>query len=210
MRIINFPFKIKVNLKKYYVLCFRDSLVSFELEHIHNTVLLLLYLDILFLELNYTPKPTEELFFDLINKKEDIFKQLTGGVRTIIKMNRISFYERIYTGFDSEFISLEYGKTKLLAFTTATFSRFVIVIKLLKIDFSSQQTISPIINMDERKPVVFDLIYFIVYAIRYLKNMMDNKVEDLLNYLNNELKKELDVCITENSCIFFHKKALQK
>jgi hypothetical protein len=147
----------------------------FELEHVNNIVLLILYMDLLILETEYIFGENDELFFDLMVKKDEILGKITGGVRNALKRKRISFHDRIYMGFDTEFKTLESRKNQLLCFTTSVFSRFVFCIRYITIDFSIDFT-----KQSFNNPIVSDLIRVLVYSIRIIKGFKDYEVEKLL------------------------------
>lgn len=110
------------------------ELINF-IESYNDLILLLLYKDIQCLEKNciLSEKDDEnDLYFSVIDEKINVYSLITPDLRRLINLQRIKFFDRIYTGFDTEFETIEYTENKLLCFTTSTFSRFVFIIKKLK------------------------------------------------------------------------------
>lgn len=179
----------------------KDSL--FEVEHVNNLILLMLYKDLVILEETFKPDAQDDLYFDLMVKKDELLRQVSGGLRQKLKQQRIGFHSRLYTGFDTEFKTLEYGKNKLLAFTTSTFSRFIFRIKHFSINFSTnvegkQVLLSP--------PLVGNVIRFVIFYIRFYKKHDDLLTDNLLKYLNED--SCLDKCTSSEETLFFIKKPI--
>nr|YP_009926615.1 hypothetical protein [Wolfiporia cocos]QNH92635.1 hypothetical protein [Wolfiporia cocos] len=75
-----------------------------------------------------------EVISDLEVLYERLFGLLTGGIRKSISQSRLTLEERIYTGFDTEFRTLDNSSVNLLCCTTAIYSRLVFRIKGLSIN----------------------------------------------------------------------------
>lgn len=166
-----------------------------DIEYYNDLVLLLLYKDLLLLEILYKPKETDDLFYSTLERKTLLFSMISGDVRLSIKQQRICFNERIYTGFDTEFETIDYGKNKLLCFTTSTFSRFVFIIK------------TP--SLIKTKDLLLESLKYLVDYIRFLKGIDDRNIASLLTFL--KVKSEeglLEVCESENETIFFAKQEI--
>ena len=173
----------------------------FELEHLHNLILLCLVMEIdLFLQ-------TKSIYSTLTNKQEDEFdflrvlrSRVLGNVspafRSIISMNRLSYIKRVYNGFDTEYNTLDSKQTKLLCYTTASYSELFLRIKLLKVDY----TITNHHGEFNSKPVASNYIETVIMLIRLINDKNDIKTYKLVNALR---KSSVFECLTTETALIF-------
>ena len=143
----------------------------FELEHFHNVILLILILE---LELKMLdPLLSIDEIDDLKALRSKVLKNVSAPLRSSLSIK--SFVKRIYTGFDTEYGTLEYGKTDLLCLTTSTYIGVFLRVKSLKLDYT-------ITNYHDttQEPVTSDLLNLLVRLIRLVKGKGDQKIADLL------------------------------
>jgi len=173
----------------------------FELEHFHNLIILLLLLELyLYLpELKELKKTVqldelqEEEITLLDLKRIELIKTLSGGIRISISRKRLKVTERLYTGFDTEYIAENSTENKLLCYTHASLSEVLLTIKSSSVDFSTKEG-------DVYHPLTVNLINDCVGYIRFLRgepdfeldyikqSLIDSKTKyDLLHQNNGDL-----------------------
>jgi hypothetical protein len=189
---------------------FSTQQIIFELEHWNNLFLLLLYKDLLILKSTFNQDEADletlELFHSLMSERVLLFNQLSGSIRKNIKLQRVCFNNRIYIGFDSEFETIEYGKNKLLAFSTATYCRFVFRIKRIVVNFDTNVTPQ---KDFVRESIIGSHLYTLIYGIRVLLKKEDLAIEILSRYLDNFVTLgKLDKIDSINEFIYFVKKEI--
>ena len=153
----------------------------FELEHFHNVILLILILE---LELKMLdPLLSIDEIDDLKALRSKVLKNVSAPLRSSLSIK--SFVKRIYTGFDTEYGTLEYGKTDLLCLTTSTYIGVFLRVKSLKLDYT-------ITNYHDttQEPVTSDLLNLLVRLIRLVKGKGDQKIADLLLRLRSNSNVE--------------------
>ena len=143
----------------------------FELEHFHNVILLILILELDFKMLD--PLLSIDEIDDLKALRSKVLKIVSAPLRSSLSIK--SFVKRIYTGFDTEYGTLEYGKTDLLCLTTSTYIGVFLRVKSLKLDYT-------ITNHHDtaQEPVTSGLLNLLVRLIRLVKGKGDHKIADLL------------------------------
>lgn len=197
-------------IKEKSVFSKHDSIRSlFELEHYHNLILLLLVFEIekyLFYSSQKLKslikdrkideiKNTAELQSNARLLKNKILSNITAPIRSSLSANRVSLLKRIYTGFDTEYCSVDEVKNELLCATSSTYSCVFIRVKALKFDF----TVSNHQNSNS-KPLVSSMIESLIYLLRYLNNKQDEKIFLLINQLNSN--KQLQSFTNPDFCLF--------
>ena len=143
----------------------------FELEHFHNVILLILILELDLKMLD--PLLSIDEIDDLKALRSKVLKNVSAPLRSSLSIK--SFVKRIYTGFDTEYGTLEYGKTDLLCLTTSTYIGVFLRVKSLKLDYT-------ITNYHDttQEPVTSELLNLLVRLIRLVKGKGDQKIADLL------------------------------
>lgn len=150
----------------------------FELEHFHNLIVLLLLLEVyLYLpglkELKKTvqlDESQEEDITFLDFKRIELTKTLSGGIRNSISRKRLKVTERLYTGFDTEYIADNSKFNKLLCYTHASLSEVLLTIKSSSVDFSTKEG-------DVYHPITVNLINDCLGYIRYLRGEPDFELD---------------------------------
>lgn len=150
----------------------------FELEHFHNLIVLLLLLEVyLYLpELNVLKKTVqldesqEEDIVLLDLKRIELIKTLSGGIRISLSRKRLKITERLYTGFDTEYIADTSTENKLLCYTHASLSEVLLTIKSSSVDFSTKEG-------DVYHPVTVNLINDCIGYIRFLRGEPDFELD---------------------------------
>jgi len=150
----------------------------FELEHFHNLIVLLLLLEVyLYLPELKELKKTVQLdesqeeyitFLDL--KRIELTKTLSGGIRNSISRKRLKVTERIYTGFDTEYIADTSIENKLLCYTHTSLSEVILTIKSSSVDFSTKEG-------DVYHPITVNLINDCIGYIRFLRGEPDFELD---------------------------------
>ena len=120
---------------------------------------------------------------DLKALRSKVLKNVSAPLRSSLSIK--SFVKRIYTGFDTEYGTLEYGKTDLLCLTTSTYIGVFLRVKSLKLDYT-------ITNYHDttQEPVTSDLLNLLVRLIRLVKGKGDQKIADLLLRLRSNSNVE--------------------
>jgi len=162
-----FNYKSKVTLKSL-----------FELEHFHNLIVLLLILEVyLYLpdlkELKKTVQLDESQEEDITLldlKRVELIKTLSGGIRISLSRKRLKITERLYTGFDTEYIAETSTENKLLCYTHASLSEVLLTIKSSSVDFSTKEG-------DVYHPVTVNLINDCIGYIRFLRGEPDFELD---------------------------------
>jgi len=150
----------------------------FELEHFHNLIVLLLLLEVyLYLpelkELKKTVQldDSQEEYITLLDlKRSELIKTLSGGIRITISRKRLRVTERLYTGFDTEYITENCTVNKLLCYTHASLSEVLLTIKNSSVDFSTKEG-------DVYHPITVNLINDCIGYIRYLRGEPDFELD---------------------------------
>jgi len=177
-------------------LVFEDSQQnhSFELEHYHNLIIL-----ILLYELEKTIGITNEVepLIDLKTERSLLTKTLSGGIRSSISKNRLVLLNKKYVGFDTEYTNVDSTTNDLLCYTTASISETQIKIRTGEINFS-------LVEGQSFTPKTAPMITVCVKLIRKLRNKKDLELSVLENRLSNE--ESLDKLILKNGDIIFKEK----
>lgn len=170
----------------------------FELEHFHNLIVLLLLLEVyLYLpelkELKKTvqlDESQEEEITLLDLKRIELTKTLSGGIRNSISRKRLKVTERLYTGFDTEYIADNSKVNKLLCYTHASLSEVLLTIKSSSVDFSTKEG-------DVYHPITVNLINDCIGYIRYLRGEPDFELDYIKQSLL-ETKTKFDLLHQSN------------
>ena len=191
---------------KYRALFAKPSVqVMFEVEHFHNLILLLLVTEIeILLEKLEPVKGVDgvlEGMSDLRALKQKLLKNVSAPLRSALSKNLLSFQNKVYTAFDTEYNTVDEGKTDLLCLTTSTHIGVLLRVKLLKLDY----TISNHHGVDN-KPICSDLLQLMVRLIRLINNKNDDKLIDLLSNLRNDTK--IEELVLNDSSVFRVKQVL--
>jgi len=171
-----------------------DRSYSYELEHYHNLIIL-----ILLYELEKTIGITTEVeaLIDLKTERSLLTKTLSGGIRTSISKNRLVVLNKKYVGFDTEYTNVDSTTNALLCYTTASISETQIKIRGGEINFSLVEGHSFI-------PKTAPLITVVVKLIRKLRNKKDLELSTLVNQLS--LEEGLEKLELKNGDIVFKEK----
>lgn len=110
---------------------------------------------------------------------------LSGGVRSAISLNRVSIEDRVYTGFDTEFKTLDHWRNDLLCLTTASERRILLRVREILIDHDVTNNPSGLLSKREKIPVTEQLLKAVVLVIRDLAGKKDVEVEKLISSLND-------------------------
>ena len=167
---------------------------SFELEHYHNLIIL-----ILLYELEKTILITNEVepLIDLKTERSLLTKTLSGGIRSSISKNRLVLLNKKYVGFDTEYTNVDSTTNDLLCYTTASISETQIKIRTGEINFSLVEGQSFI-------PKTAPLITVCVKLIRKLRNKKDLELSTLENRLS--LEERLEKLFLKNGDVIFKEK----
>jgi len=167
---------------------------SFELEHYHNLIIL-----ILLYELEKTIGVTNEVepLIDLKTERSLLTKTLSGGIRSSISKNRLVLLNKKYVGFDTEYTNVDSTTNALLCYTTASISETQIKIRTGEINFSLVEGQSFI-------PKTAPMITVGVKLIRKLRNKKDLELSILENRLSKE--ESLEKLTLKNNDIIFKEK----
>lgn len=172
----------------------------FELEHLNNLIYLYLLKDLtltirffqfcggdLTIELE-----KDGLLFEIETVRKRILTYLTPGIRNSLAMNRVYQERTFYTGFDTEYQTIELGVNELLCVTTALFARAVVKIKNLHFDFTVTNVIS---KAGDRQllPSTNKFIELLTRVIRHLNSKEDFALDSLQVGLDNSKPSTLDV-----------------
>ena len=173
----------------------------FELEHLHNLILLCLIMEIdLFIQTksDYSSLTDlqEEQFDFLRVLRTRILGNVSPAFRSVITMTRLSYIKRMYTAFDTEYNTLDSKQTKLLCYTTASYSELILRIKLLKFDY----TITNHHGDYSSRPVTSNYIETVIKLIRLINGKNDVKIHKLENELR---KSSIFECLTTESSLMF-------
>jgi len=152
-----------------------NSSFSYELEHYHNLIIL-----ILLYELEKTLKTTEEKreIDDLKTERSRLTKTLSGGIRSSISRNRLVFLNRKYIAFDTEYTTQDSKTNNLLCYTTASISENLIKIRTGEVDFS-------LVRGHAFTPKTAEMIEVCVKLIRDLRGKKDSALIEYENRLSS-------------------------
>src|SRR5271156_2467750 len=123
-------------------------------------------------------KVEDEESGDILNLINFFKTILSPGLRNSISKNRIRIDERVYTGFDTEYTNVDYGKNELLCATTATFTRSFLVLTYLRhvkdLDFKITGNYSDSSTL----PVYLsNSIFLQILAIRCIGGRVDSTID---------------------------------
>lgn len=158
----------------------------FELEHLNNLIYLYLLKDLVLTiqffqfcggDLN-SELEKDGIIFEIETIRKRILTYLTPGIRNSIVMNRIYQERTFYTGFDTEYQTIDLGVNKLLCVTTALFARAVVKIKNLHFDFTITNTVSKA-GDSQSLPSTEEFIELLVRFIRHLNSKDDFALDSL-------------------------------
>lgn len=209
------------------------SYLLFLLHHLFNIVLLFLIIDCkltlshyksiksnttpnyeLFLNPNPDPKlvaesrAADESLDDLELEAVSLTGKITTGVRQELKKRRLGFLNKIYTGFDTEFETVEVRSVDVLCYTLACYSRSYIRYRPLKIDYSIDaegKGISSVPNF------ISSCVTFLVKVFRNIDEKPDAELENLKTRLDTLVdSKELERVKTSDSILYSLPRDLQR
>lgn len=182
---LQLAYTIYPELRKMSLVKRGSSVTLLNLTHVYNFCLLIMIKEIYLLELELPEDDDRtELFYDLLETRNQLIGKISSGLRKVLVMKRYNFIDRMVSGFDTEFLTKELGRNELLASTVSVYPRLFLKIKKL-------QNVSDIhwgYNDFNSKTPVYSLtndIYSIILFIRFLKGSED----DVINNLVTELKK---------------------
>jgi len=150
--------------------------VLYEVTHMYNLFILLLLLD-LTIALNICEKGSEEEG-DLKVLENDLMGRINGPLRQYVKNNRLTYEDRLYTAFDTEFETKDCKETELLCLTMAVKRTLMLRVKKLEVDYS----ITNETGESGRTPKVGGLIRTAALLIRFINGKDDPGVERLVNW----------------------------
>jgi len=164
---------------------------SYELEHYHNLIIL-----ILLYELEKTLKNTEDKqdINDLKTERSQLTKTLSGGIRSSISRNRLVILKRQYIAFDTEYTTQDSKTNNLLCYTTASISENLIKIRTGEVDFS-------LVRGHDFTPKTAEMIGVCVNLIRDLRGKKDSEMKELENRLSS--MKSLQKLLLKNGDVIF-------
>jgi len=164
---------------------------SYELEHYHNLVIL-----ILLYELEKTLKETEEKqeIHDLKTERSRLTKTLSGGIRSSISRNRLVILNRKYIAFDTEYTNQDSKTNNLLCYTTSSISETLLKIRTGKVNFS-------LVQGHDYTPKTAEMIEVCVNLIRDLRGKKDFELIELENRLSST--KNLQKLELKNGDVIF-------
>lgn len=174
-----FPELRKANLSKA-----GSAFTLLNLTHVFNFCLLIIIKEISILELDLPEDQRNEVYYDLLQIRDQLIGKISSGLRKALTAKRYGFGYRIITGFDTEFSCIELCKNELLASTQSIYPRLFLKIRRLNSindihwGYNDFNTSTP---LDSLMSDVYTLITF----IRFLKGCSD----DIINCLVTELKK---------------------
>jgi len=179
------------SLSKVFVEGQPNRSFSYELEHYHNLVIL-----ILLYELEKTLNQTEEKreIHDLKTERCRLTKTLSGGIRSSISRNRLVFLNRKYIAFDTEYTSQDSKTNNLLCYTTASISENLIKIRTCEVDFS-------LVAGHKYTPKTAEMIEVCVRLIRNLRGKKDSELIELENRLSS--MESLQKLVLKNGDVIF-------
>lgn len=179
--------------------------IYFELEHFHNSILLLLILELdLFInslqkeiELTNDERGMEKLMARKIilkNRKGKLLSMISPGVRSCLSKKRVRVQSSVFIGFDTEFKARNDLFNELLAYSTASLSRTSLEIS----DFMVNYVITNSKNTN-RSPLVGREMESLILIIRYLRGREDFKIPQLISSL---IEKEVPYKKVQGKLIF--------
>lgn len=173
----------------------KGGAASFELIHLYNLIVLVLLLDIsisIHLSKQYesteeedSKEIMEEVLGDLLVLQKRLKNSLTGGLRSSLSMNRLSFEDRVYTGFDTEFDNLDNRKNELLCMTTASERRVMLRIRNVLFDFDVTNNPESVLTKVDKRPSVEGMLKCLVLGIRYFNDKHDSEITTLATALTD-------------------------
>lgn len=160
----------------------------FIIQHLTNITLLLLHLEYKLAIQKYkacvcseTETETESLKDFELDMKE-ILALITPGIRSELTRRRLSFYNKIYSGYDTEFITKEVRSVEILCYTLASYSRTYVRYIPLNLNFStdaeSESASLPV------PPIIDDVMTFLVRVYRELDEKPDDEIEQFIKQLD--------------------------
>lgn len=106
---------------------------------------------------------------------------LSPGLRNSIIKNRVRIEERVYTGFDTEYTNIDYGKNELLCATTSTFTRSFLVLTYLRrvsdLDFKIGGNYSTSSALPD---FLSQSIFLQILSIRHMGGRADQSIDSLI------------------------------
>jgi hypothetical protein len=142
---------------------------------------------------------------DLQILQRELMGKLNGPLRQFIKKNRVSLEDRVYSGFDTEFETVDAMKNELLCLTMATTRKVILKISKLNVDFEITNDGGGN-SLSSKKPVVGTIIRIGLLLIRHFEGKRDVETNILLTDLRScEVVECLD---TKNDTLVEVKKEL--
>nr|QNH92684.1 hypothetical protein [Wolfiporia cocos] len=155
---------------------------EFEITHNNHLLMLMLLLEIQLARSCVGMDLELEQIAELDVMYDRLFGLLTGGIRKSISQSRLTLEERIYTGFDTEFRTLDNSNVNLLCCTTAIYSRLVLRIKGLSVNTTIKNAPSDY----DRNPIVAPEIRVVIGLLRYLLDKGDIGIINLQKSLRSK------------------------
>lgn len=179
----------------------------FHREHLNNLILLSLLTDLKLMEntTNFKELSVSDqgIFHDVLVLRNLLTHKISGNIRRAIGLNRLQILERIYIGFDTEFVVKEYKQNDLLCSTIALFPRVLLKINKFNIDSINYSLNSePCLYKLDR-----DLKESLFTSISLLRSL-DGRNDSYINHLLGELiglDGDLVTMYEENNSFLFTK-----
>lgn len=179
----------------------------FHREHLNNLILLSLLTDLKLMEntTNFKELSVSDqgIFHDVLVLRNLLTHKISGNIRRAIGLNRLQILERIYIGFDTEFLVKEYKQNDLLCSTIALFPRVLLKINKFNIDSINYSLNSePCLYKLDR-----DLKESLFTSISLLRSL-DGRNDSYINHLLGELiglDGDLVTMYEENNSFLFTK-----
>ena len=162
------------SLSKVFDECQSHRSYSYELEHYHNLVILILLYE---LEKTLKITPGKDEITDLKTERGLLNKTLSGCIRSSISRNRLIILNKKYIAFDTEYTNQDSSTNKLLCYTTASVSETLLKIRTCEVNYSLTQG-------QDFIPKTSPLIEVCVKLIRNLRGKQDVEIRELENRLS--------------------------
>lgn len=175
----------------------------FILQHLANITLLLLQVEykLALAKDEKTDVTAEEADFlkDLELDVKDLRGKITPGIRSELTRRRMTVYNKVYSGYDTEYQVEEIRSVDLLCFTLASYSRSYLRYIPLNIDYSIE-TVGEAMSVPN---CISNFVQFLVKLYRHLDGKPDEDLEKLVEQLDLLVdSKELERITTNDTKIY--------
>lgn len=161
----------------------------FILHHLNNIVILLLLIDSkiateLFRESNANSEDDDDDDDELLdheNSSKSISSRITPGVRRELTRRRLTFFNKIYSGFDTEYQTLEFRSVDVICYSMATYSVSYLRYCPLKVDYTID---AEGVGISQLPANLSRLIEHLINLYRNIDGKCDNELEVLKDQLD--------------------------